>query len=189
MNCRRIGEKWLYSNVTCPEGIKLPQDTFCDNQRQCPISKSNGLALFSNCSHIKTKYCPKAYGQSSIICSDLPGFRQDMFLKNMKPCPKANGGLEYKQAISFSEDLPLYGMPCLSRRLPNDSTYEIFDPLKQKKRTNLYKMINVKNGRIICDNKIYSIHDLCGPYINLKTNEKGKCIIDGIVKELEQDHG
>ena len=90
------------NNVICPKGKKLPWNTFCKDQNQCPISTRSVTALTTNCSDVNNQYCPNSDRYTSKICTDsIKSVRPiDKYCEIAKACPRPKGGNTYKQCFN-----------------------------------------------------------------------------------------
>ena len=52
-------------------------------------------------------------------------------------------------------------LTCLSRGDPNKDIFNGMKKLQKKKRHNFYNMVEIRNGRLICQNESYSLDDVC----------------------------
>ena len=84
-------------DVECPEGKKLPWNTFCENQGQCPFSVASIIAVESNCSNFGNIHCPESNRYSSKICLDDTPLNIEDYCLNGRDCKQAAGGFDYQQ--------------------------------------------------------------------------------------------
>lgn len=84
------------ADVYCPDGQKLPQNTFCEDQNQCPVRVYSGTAILSNCSHTENQNCPVGKKVSK-VCNSVDILN---YCYAGKPCPKAKKGLDIDQCYN-----------------------------------------------------------------------------------------
>ena len=87
---------------SCQGGHKKSLENFCEDQGQCPVSKTGFVAITSDCS--SNHDCP-ASSYSSRVCIDRINVSLESHFCSRganfgKICPKANKGLYYQQCYN-----------------------------------------------------------------------------------------
>ena len=147
-------------NVKCPEGKKLPFNTFCQYQGQCPITASGDTVLgttlvTANCNYEENQHCISD-GYSIKVCVN----GTDKQIDGGRVCDQSLGVLDYLQGYTR---LFKHSMICFSRMDSNKNIFERrpSEKIRKKKRWNFYGEIEMRNGKLICQNANYSIDDVC----------------------------
>ena len=96
MTCTRD----INGDVECPKGSKmLPWDSFCNEQKQCPISRASLNAVTSNCTKSfaqHQQHCPFANQDSTRICFDVK-YIEEFCIDDGEACDSATSATSFKQ--------------------------------------------------------------------------------------------